>query len=515
MKQNLNKYTRAELISKLNKLEQQNINKTEVPIKNNEIKISDLIWDILTKIRNLFFSLSIIAIFTKIFKNYKSVRAILKLANYIVLAIFGISIFEAFGLSFIVKFFNQFRYVFAGVISYLSDTTFYHYLMRVFNVAEEKQSIRSIYKQPTEKIDWKAELEKADRQKEIDKWMNKYGHKHEDEVMDKKTIALLLLFLGGTIAVWYYGKDALDIISPVWNMRDLIKRILRGGRDDNNNSPPTPDIELDPDSRAISPDMMVYASDMVNRKVAPTPPTAPPAPPIPEAPVLDAPAPTSQGAPSALFDQIKLGKKLKHTETIEKNKSLKGRVFEDINVEASSSKVENEKPSLTNALSAKFDQIKKAVSGDDDDIDNDWDDNSNQKGKEVERSISPDMLSYASDTVKVDKSQKFLEAIKHDDSNISESTSLPPKLSNTVKAIKRLFPNISEETINKLNSVEGIKNRQQIIDLIPDSELIPTNSEDNTPLSKLLNLSFFLLFFYYNVGIYNYLKNQILFVISK
>lgn len=34
--------------------------------------------------------------------------------------------------------------------------------------------------------------------------------------------------------------------------------------------------------------------------------------------------------------------------------------------------------------------------------------------------------------------------------------------------------------------VEGFKNRQQIIDSIPDNELIQTKSEDNTPLSKLL-----------------------------
>jgi len=108
MKNNLNKYTRAELIALLEsnnieKLEQPNTKiKTEASIKNKEVKTSDLILDILVKVRNLFLSLTVITILLKIFKQYKSIRAVLKVANYIVLAVFGLSIFEAFGI-FITK----------------------------------------------------------------------------------------------------------------------------------------------------------------------------------------------------------------------------------------------------------------------------------------------------------------------------------------------------------------------------------------------------------------------------
>lgn len=104
MKNNLNKYTRAELIALLEsnnieKLEQPNTKiKTEASIKNKEVKTSDLILDILVKVRNLFLSLTVITILLKIFKQYKSIRAVLKVANYIVLAVFGLSIFEAFGI---------------------------------------------------------------------------------------------------------------------------------------------------------------------------------------------------------------------------------------------------------------------------------------------------------------------------------------------------------------------------------------------------------------------------------
>jgi hypothetical protein len=95
-------------------------------------------------------SLSVIAILNQVFKNYKSVRAVLKLANYIIVTMFGMSLFDAFGLGFIVKIFGELKYIFGAVVAYLTDSTFYNYLTKLFNVAEEKQSVRNIYKKPVE-----------------------------------------------------------------------------------------------------------------------------------------------------------------------------------------------------------------------------------------------------------------------------------------------------------------------------------------------------------------------------
>jgi hypothetical protein len=77
MNQNLEKLTKAELISKLEKLnkkELQNsikseISKSEVSksVKNEPIKIWDLILEILSKFRSLFLSLSVVAILIRIF----------------------------------------------------------------------------------------------------------------------------------------------------------------------------------------------------------------------------------------------------------------------------------------------------------------------------------------------------------------------------------------------------------------------------------------------------------------
>jgi hypothetical protein len=105
------------------------------------------------------------------------------------------------------------------------------------------------------------------------------------------------------------------------------------------------------------------------------------------------------------------------------------------------------------------------------------------------------MLSYAideqplagpsnlQDTAKTNKKQKFLDSIAIDDKGKETSPGIAPVLNR----IKENFPNISEETLKKLSTPEGLKNRKEIIENLSEAELIPTKSKDNIPLSKLLN----------------------------
>lgn len=80
-------------------------------VKDNELKNKSIkseqnsvtLIDVIIRIKHWILSLTIIALLTKIFKNYKSIRAILKVANYIILTMFGVSLFEAFGFGFIIK----------------------------------------------------------------------------------------------------------------------------------------------------------------------------------------------------------------------------------------------------------------------------------------------------------------------------------------------------------------------------------------------------------------------------
>jgi hypothetical protein len=123
----------------------------------------------------------------------------------------------------------------------------------------------------------------------------------------------------------------MDLISPAFNIYNIIQNILRGGDDDN--IPPTrtnentPPIGLVPDpykSRSVSPDMLVYASDQVDQtpkpgitQLPPVAPTPPPAPPLPSNnPEIEA------TKPSSLLDQIKKGKSLKSVrKMVEKDKT--------------------------------------------------------------------------------------------------------------------------------------------------------------------------------------------------
>lgn len=453
---NINKLTRAELISKIQELENQKSKTIEKSVDkkiNDNKKINDkkitvdnkstLIYDIFLKIKTLILSLTFIGILTQVFKNYKTIRVILKFANYIILGIFGMSMFDAFGLGFIVKFLGELKYILGAGVAYLTDTTFYNYLTKIFNVVEEKDSIRDTYKK-SEKIDWKAEFEKVERQREIDKWQAKY-EKHNEEGIDKKTILLLLLFLGGSIGAWYYGKDALDLIWGGHTLSNLIKKIIRGWRpgdddedDDNNN------IQLDPDSRAVSPDMLVYASDMVHPKLNEHLPPAPPAPPVASSSNLENPAHTEQGPPNSLLDQIKRGKSLKKAITKESFNEFAGK------------EVASSKTSLSAKLSNKLDEIRSKVTGDDEEIIEDiggWDNKSE---------TTPTQSTI------IDKGKaKFLDAITRDEEKIMS----PSKIANVLADIVQRFPNLSQETLEKLSTVEGLKNRAQILESLSEDEL--------------------------------------------
>jgi hypothetical protein len=152
-------------------------------------------------------------------------------------------------------------------------------------------------------------------------------------------------------------------------LSEIIKKVLKGGKDDDDddidgiNTP----IDLNPDVRNISPDMLVYSSDLV-----PNAPSAPPAPPAPPIPRTEQGVPTEQGRPSFLGD-IEKGRKLKATKTIVKNafKDALGKPTDEVtetesNTIATSSKTTLDqplvkKPSLAEALSSRLDKIKKAA----------------------------------------------------------------------------------------------------------------------------------------------------------
>jgi hypothetical protein len=216
----LNKYTKAELISKI-KNQKSNSTTTSRPT----------VIEFILYMKNWILSFTIIALLMNIFKKYKSIRAVLRLANYAIVTIFGISMFEAFGFGFLVKFLAELKYVFGSVVAYLTDNTFYNYLMSFFKVTEERKSVRDTYKRPIDSS-WNEELVKQQRSKAMQEWLDRQEairKKSESNYNNLYWILLILLLAGRT---WYYGEDIVRWGAPIWEAFNSIRNFRRGGNAD-------------------------------------------------------------------------------------------------------------------------------------------------------------------------------------------------------------------------------------------------------------------------------------------
>jgi hypothetical protein len=153
------------------------------------------------------------------------------------------------------------------------------------------------------------------------------------------------------------------MVSPAVSLTSLIQRILRGGRDDDDNGDNVPIVLENPSERSISPDMLVYSSDNLTpnalnndhlNNISPTPP-APPAPPAPPVPPT-----TSHGPPNSLLTEIEKGKKLKKVVTIVKGNTDLGNVISDIKPDKNVGMFEHLKNNL--------DKLRPVITGDDSEL---------------------------------------------------------------------------------------------------------------------------------------------------
>nr|YP_009487199.1 hypothetical protein [Russula abietina]AWB36101.1 hypothetical protein [Russula abietina] len=313
----------------------------------------------------------------------------------------------------------------------------------------------------------------------------------------------MLSLIGGGIAIWWWGKEILEFISPILNIGEIIRNMDRGNNPGNdpgnnafgnnaprnnapeNNAPQNDGLDFDEIELNDHEAMMVYAADMVDRTPtnpqAPLPPIPPTnqGPPAPPAPVFDQEAfdkmkeekhpvkssysekmskyqekiekykekMAAKAAESGgtIADEIKLGKKLKKVDLNEEITETSKANFSN----PSSSKNQT----LSEKLSSKFDKMRGNDDSDSETVkDNEeWDKKLKNKGK-----------------------NKFLESIKSENKieHTTDFKNYPPAL----KPIIEKFPNLSKETLDKLSTPEGIKNRKAIIASLPPNELNLTPS---------------------------------------
>jgi len=220
MKQDLNKYTKAELISKLRKTDAKS-DSTKLTLFFQIKSYLYQIWDLIMKFKNILLKLTFISLIIKIFKIYRIFRTLWKIINTIVRSIFGISLLENFGFEFINNLLIELKIITGNIINYLSNTNFYLYLSKLFSSKEEKeekeevtstgrsQSEKSsrIYKESSSN---ERKIGQSDVNSKISEWL-KPEEKTEVKIDDKisKTNYIKYFIIGGTIIIisslgWFY-----------------------------------------------------------------------------------------------------------------------------------------------------------------------------------------------------------------------------------------------------------------------------------------------------------------------
>jgi hypothetical protein len=211
---NLNKYTKAELISKFKKLEAKNSS-------NNNSTNTNFV-EVIISLKNWIMRLTIIALIIKYFKKYTFISKILRFFNWIILSIFGISLIDNFNLSFITNFATNIRLGLSLIMGYFTSTQFYSYLSAIWglNLTKEPEiksrtwSSSTVYPKSSFNED-RMRYEKGESErnsKKILKWLNDHEEfKKEESNNTKYYLLLLLLALGGT--AWYFYGLSIDEIS--------------------------------------------------------------------------------------------------------------------------------------------------------------------------------------------------------------------------------------------------------------------------------------------------------------
>jgi hypothetical protein len=201
---NLQKFTKADLISKIKTLQTK---KTDKNNNNSDQSIGPIMIKTFGYMKAILLKLTIITFLIKTFRKYSLIRKVWVLLNTIVMTIFGISILEIYGISFIAAFFIELWVVFGNVVSYLTNTQIYTTISGLFGakvaIKESATKIKSMKEINSNSTGSKEKIRISD-------WLHKEEIVEKDDNSHRKYLLLLwLLLIAGGLS-WYYWGD----ISP-------------------------------------------------------------------------------------------------------------------------------------------------------------------------------------------------------------------------------------------------------------------------------------------------------------
>lgn len=263
---NLNKYTKAELISKLNKKSDTN-KKSD---SNNQTIWTKIIGQILI-FKNILLKITLIVTIIKFFKKYRFFRALWMSFNSIVMAIFGISLLDNFGFKFISNFLVETKYILWNIVDYFSSTQFYNYLTELFSANDPSSDSENKNRSMIETSRWEAERNKnnigeSKGNSKISEWLNPDSEFNKDseikdseikeESLNYKKYLIITGLIIGSCFIWVYFDEIKSSSGSLW---DWMRSFRAGAPDegstdtDSNRTISTTNVRQTSESNLISP----------------------------------------------------------------------------------------------------------------------------------------------------------------------------------------------------------------------------------------------------------------------
>ena len=254
---NLNKFTKAELISKLRRSETKSDSSTKLTLFNQIKSYLSSFWDFLLKLKSIIGKLTLITFFLQLFRKYSIIKRIWKILNSIIVTIFGISLIDNFGFEVINNLLIEFKIIINNTVDYLTNTHFYMFLSKLFsNPSSEIESKSNKTGSMMEEISRKTtngerktseSIRQSDRNSKISEWLKPESKieeiKDQDENVTSNTKYYIIAIMIIGCLSWYYFDD---IKNTGFNFIEWIKSF--SGNDDPGNNQIN-EINLPPEDR--------------------------------------------------------------------------------------------------------------------------------------------------------------------------------------------------------------------------------------------------------------------------
>jgi hypothetical protein len=298
---NLNKFTKAELISKIKNVESRkdstNIKMYQQNILNTITNYFSQIWELIFTFKTILLKLTLISLIIKIIKKYSLIRKIWWFINSIGLSIYGLFLLDNFGFDFVINLFKEIRIISSNIIDYFSNTQFYTYLSKLFRKNEIIEEIPTVER--THKINKSDSIKKVEAQwtpsdnthHRVSEWLKPQTDAYEeinDQVKTNDTNYNKYYIIAGMIVLacvtWFYADEVkggfASLMEWIASFRAGPPDNGGGGTDSNPtptrtnittvetvpNSPQKPDIELTDNSKGKNKLFTSPSLDDLNKK---------------------------------------------------------------------------------------------------------------------------------------------------------------------------------------------------------------------------------------------------------